>query len=313
MFSKKLKKLGRNPKKFILDSKLIKANREVDEKDEEPRIIGSLSFESESIVNFKSLVVRNQSFATMMLIPSTAKNLNRLPIFGEMLVNEDDFIGFREKTLFGLRVEQTNLSLLDIYEKLVHIKDWHSGKLKQFRNVVLYGSLCKYASFFRSSHPDLVIICILGDKDSAYPLSSIDADHLLLHSSLSATVSGVDFNIEYFRNTSQLVNLIKSKILFAGDKPYDYLVPVYGNVDFIEDIDDINGSEVQLVIKLSKKGFSYGGVNNFSDYIDSIKNRVEYVMMRESWSQKYSSVIRRNDHVSLLKLALKDGAKVRVI
>jgi len=312
---KKAKKLVRDPKLFFRDSKILKrkGTNSSEQPDSEPRVIGHLDTVEEIKFDIKNKGIRNKDFSTLFLVSAGIKSLNKAPILGEMLKNKNNFIGFREKTLFGLRVSDEVYSFRTIYEDLVHNKSWHSGLLGSFKHVILAGEFIKYAEFFRTANVNVRIIAILTEKNEMVAAQSYPfIDHFICHKSHHDCQFKKD--LTFFSNTKSLLQALEQRIAQAGSKPYDYLVPVVGSVTYLPEIDELNSEEIDMVISLTilDKNIT-NKANNFSEYVDLISKNINYLLLKESWMQRYASYVTKQDMSSLIKVALQDGARVKIL
>ncbi|MEY8199350.1 MAG: hypothetical protein RPS47_08925 [Colwellia sp.] len=313
-FVRKSKKLYRDPKQFLYDSKILNPPKNVADNDTEPRVIGELDLEAEKILVVKDKKIQHKSFSTLFLIDTEIKSLNKVPILGELFKNENNFIGFREKVLFALRVKDTASVFSDVYEKLVHDKEWHSGAISSFKNIILVGRYIKYAEFFRASNVNCNIYAILSERESMIEQQEFNSiDHLICHKAHMKSC-GFKKDVSFFRNTNELLKSIEQRVTQAGEKPYDYLVPVSGDIGYIQNIDELNEGAADICLKLSKTDENIVfKTNNFNSYIDSLANNVEFIMMRESLMQRYASLVSKLDVSTLLKNSIKDGARVKIL
>jgi len=314
---RKAKKLKNNPKQFLLDSKIFKrtkSGRDRNSSDSEPRVIGLVDLSMAGLVKVKDKKILHDSFSTLFLVDSEAKNLSRAPILGDLFKNSNNFIGFREKTLFALRVKDTEEEFSDVYEKLVHVKEWHSGILSSFKNIILVGRYIKFAEFFRSANIDCRIYAILNERDTMVnPKIYENIDHFICHQIHKV---GCDFkkDLSFFKNTNELLNAIEQRVTQAGTKPYDYLVPVFGDTGYLENIDELNCKSFDIYLKLFRNSEDITLQHkNFNGYIDTFSKNVNFLMMRESLMQRYASLVSRGNVADLLKVAIKDGARVEVV
>ena len=312
---KKAKKLVRNPKLFFQDSNILnrKGTNSSDQLDSEPRVIGHLDTVEEIKFDIKNKGIRNKDFSTIFLVSNSIKSLNKAPIFGDMLKNKNNFIGFREKTLFGLRVSDEVYSFQASYENLVHNKNWHSGLLGDFKNVILTGEYIKYAEFFRTANVNVRIIAILTEKNEMVAAQSYQfIDHFICHKSHNDCQFKKD--LTFFSNTEGLLQAIGQRIAQAGSKPYDYLVPVVGSITYLPEIDELNSENIDMVISLTTLDKNIiNKANNFSEYVDLISKNISYLLLKESWMQRYASYVTKQDTPSLIKVALQDGARVKIL
>lgn len=314
---RKAKKFKNDPKQFLLDSKVFKKTkfrRDRNYSDSEPRVIGLVDLSTAGLVELKDKKILHDSFSTLFLVDSEAKNLSRAPILGDLFRNSNDFIGFREKTLFALRVRDTEEEFSDVYEKLAHVKEWHSGILSSFKNIILVGRYIKFAEFFRSANVGCRIYAILNERDTMVnPKVYESIDHFICHH-IHIGECGFKKDLSFFKNTNELLNAIEQRVTQAGIKPYDYLVPVFGDTGYLEDIDELNVKSVDIYLKRSlNKGDVAPKCKDFDGYIDLFAKDVEFIMMRESLMQRYASLVSSRNVADLLKIAIKDGARVEVV
>jgi hypothetical protein len=193
------------------------------------------------------------------------------------------------------------------------MKEWHSGTLSLFKNIILVGRFIKYAHFFRSSNVNCRIYAVLNERDlMVKPEVYEHVDHFICHRN---HISNCEFtkDLVSFRNTRELLDALEQRINQFGVKPYDYLVPVYGDVQYLDDIDELNEEAVDIYLKLVKINNKIAlENNNFSNYVADLSKNIKFLMMRESWMQRYASLVSSNNISGLLKAAIKDGARVKV-
>lgn len=314
---RKINKLRRDPKQFLLDSKVFKRTKSIrdeDGGDTEPRVIGEVDFSSVRLIETKDKKILNGAFSTLFLVDSETRNLSRAPILESLFKNKNDFIGFREKTLFVLRVKHTEEDFSDIYEKVINMKEWHSGVLASFKNVVLVGRHIKFAEFFRSSNVNCRIYAVLNEQDKMINSNFYEyIDHFFCHKS-HKDICSFRKDLSFFKNTNELLKAIEQRVTQAGSKPYDYLVPIFGDTGYLENIDQLNSKSLDVYLKLLSDNKEIALTSkDFNEYIDSFAKDVEFLMMRESLMQRYASLVSTGDIAGLLKVVIKDGARVEVV
>lgn len=311
--NRKIRKLKNNPKLFFKDMYLKRAvKKKVPVLHEEPRVIGFLDMEASPIFKYKDMVVRNQRYSTLFLVDCTVGRLGNAPLLGELLRNKNDFIGFREKFLFALRVVERGNIFLRNYESISNDKSWYDGKLSEFRNVILFDDYIKYAGLIRSSNVRVRIIAVVDHSPGGVEPAYNDIDHLICH---KKNCSKIKFrkDVSYFNDTKELVLKLEQIITQAGEKSYDYFVPVSGKVEYLSDIDELNAGPYDIVVNLHTHDLELSlRVENFSEYVEKLSENMEYLLMRESWMQRYASLVSCGDKALLLKCAIRDGARVRV-
>lgn len=156
-FKKKLKKLKKDPIQFFIDSKLVKffninflKNKQIQNKQIlnkeliEPRLFGYIVGDWNNInINFfnKKIIYSDLGFPTLFI----TNNFNKKLIhnnFIKILLNNSDFISFREKSLFFLRISSNfnnkKLSDNEIFKLINKYSILKENKLKFFRNLVVY-------------------------------------------------------------------------------------------------------------------------------------------------------------------------------
>jgi len=318
---RKARKLKNNPKQFFIDTKINKflskkkKPNTTAKKDTEPRVIGILDFDSKDIIKIKNKSINHASFSTLVLVDDKTMTLSKAPVIGELLRNANNFIGYREKTLFALRVKDSEASFKEIYERVVANKTWHTGNLSKFANVILVGKFIKYAEFFKSANPNVRIIAIVNATENNVNKYHLDfIDHLFHNQSLIGIIPFIK-DISTYKNTKTLLSGLEQRILQGGDKPFDLLIPIFGEAQYISNIDELNKDGHDILIRINKLPPNLAlSANSFSQYIETLIPHISLVLMRESMAQRYASL--SNGKIlppSLLKHALKDGARVHII
>lgn len=200
-FSKKLKKLKRDPKKFFQDSKLFNVfkknqkdilntkkesvsikNSKISEnkivfknekliKKDEPSILGKFNFKNNTLdieLKDKKIINSNLGFSTLFIINNSEQYLiNRKSI--RVLLKEKDFIAFKEKSIYFLISENNeyfDLEEKDIYEVFLRNKGLRNNSFSLFRNIICINPSNPMFMFIRQSNPFIKTIIIIDNQQS---------------------------------------------------------------------------------------------------------------------------------------------------
>lgn len=322
VYKRKIKKLIVNPKLFFVDFKNKKINSlDVGGKNnikiDHPYSIGRIYFNDRVIFEIKNKNVKNKKFSSLFLFDESVA-VNNIKIADKIIKNDNDFIGFREGNFYLLSVNNAvDFNIKNYYNSLILNKDWHSGLICEFKNVFITSRFFKLIKVFKESNPFNKIICIINEGDCDFRHEDLyNADYIVSHKSiiLQDDILNNIKNINFFKNTDQLITILSNIIKYNGDKPFDYLVPLTRNVPFVENIDDLNEKNIDVFIKLKEEYnlLDLSDVKSFNDYINAMYPYIYFILVKESILQQYENLNKLNKEKDILKLILSDGSKVEV-
>ncbi|MFM5253290.1 hypothetical protein ACEUBK_04035 [Aeromonas hydrophila] len=323
IIQRKVRKLLRNPKQFFVDSKAAKTlqvynNTEKNIKNEITNVLGSIFFndtEHLSITLTKSAKPLNYEFSSIIVKERKSSQPKNEPIYSNILSNPKNFIGFREQNVVLLNAPKDTLeNYLDL--KVLQEKPWNGSPLSGYKNVFIVDPHNNLPLLLKATSPFLKVHCIFTEKMNQEDIErcikwSGALDIVILHNKHSIDVENMK-RFYTFSSTNQLLDAINNVILIHGSKPYDLLVPIFGNVPYMDNIDVLNDSDCDVYVKLNKKISCLGHRKCFNDLVEHLSNNIEYILCRESIMQRYDNIISKNDINSFISQVSYEGFRLEI-
>jgi len=323
---RKCKKLFRDPKNFFKDSKVMSriATKEINQTNKIIRemnnhSIGKVFFNENSVINYDilgNIKPNNFSFSSVIIKERKSSSPKNEPIYANILKNPNNFIGFRENNIF--LCDAGNLILdkfIDVREAFQN-KNWISAPFSSYKNIFIVDPKNNLPQLIKSTSPFVFVHCIFTEKSSKDSIErcikwSGKIDSALLHSSHDNFAYA--FNRSHvFSSTIQLLKGIADLILINGSKPYDLLIPCFGDTPFLENIDELNEETHDIYIKINKKMNAISKTCTFEEIAMALSQSTSFVLCRESVYQRYEDVIIRGDLQQFILATTKDGLRVEV-
>ena len=318
---KKVRKLICRPSDFLKDALINLKNKPVSN---EIKVIGHPIKSStnralielrinDGIIDIKHIdkSVQNKKISSIFFTSSHISNFNNAPIIGDILKRKDDFIGFREKTLFlGLIDMAVVTDQLSISKNMQH-QFWRSQPFSKIRNIFIIDPLNDIPELVRCSTHDVKVHVIFTDRYQCCNKINYHSDSFIVHDKLRLNFSDIR-KIEYFKSTLSLIGIIQQIILIGDNIDHDYLLPITENVPYIEAIDELNSKNYDIVIKL-KDNIKVKSSANFNEVVEQVGNSIEYALVRESLCKRYSFHLSNNRISDVIRLASKDGCRLSIL
>lgn len=321
---RKFKKLLRDPKGFFKDSKVLPTVIKRDTPELiKPAVshnsIGKIFLNDDNTISINfvgSKKPTNQAFSSIVIKERKSSSPRNEPIYSNILDNPSNFIGFRD----------TNISLLDAHENtldsFLDFKDafqnkfWLSTPFSAYKNIFLIDPHNNLPSLIKSTSPSVFVHCVFTEKSSTDDIErcirwSGNVDTAILHSS-HKDFSFLVNRTHFFSTTAQLLKGIADIILINGSKPYDLLIPCFGNVPFLNGIDDLNEEGHDVYIKINSKISTSSKQFTFEELSTAIAEKTSFVLCKESIYQRYEDVIIRGDIGKFILATTKDGLRIEV-
>lgn len=321
---RKFKKLLRDPKGFFKDSKVLPTTIKRDTPELiKPAMahdsIGKIFLNDDNAISINfvgSKKSTNHAFSSIIIKERKSNSPRNEPIYSNILDNPNNFIGFRD----------TNISLLDAHEKtldcFLDLKDafqnkfWLSTPFSAYKNIFLIDPHNNLPSLIKSTSPSVFVHCVFTEKSSSNDIErcirwSGNIDTAILHSSHKDLSFSVN-RTHIFSTTAQLLKGIADIILINGSKPYDLLIPCFGNVPFLNNIDDLNEEGHDIYIKIDSKISTPSKKFTFEDLSTAISEKISFVLCKESIYQRYEDIIIRGDISEFILVTTKDGLRIEV-
>lgn len=320
---RKFKKLIRNPKQFFVDSRAIK-NISLKKTDptvkieEVKNILGSLflhNFDCISLKIDKTLKPLNHDFSSIILKQRKSSHPKNEPIYSNIISNPKNFVGFREKNVVLLDAQENTLkNLIDL--KALQDKPWNTAPFSEYKNIFIIDPTNNLPLLLRSTSPFIKVHCIFTEKVTTEEVKrcikwSEGIDLCIVHRSHNIAIEDIK-RVYSFSSTNQLLDAINNVILIHGSKPFDLLVPCYGNIPFLEHIDKLNESECDVFIKLKRKPSIKGNKLSFTAFIHEMSKDVDYILCRESILQRYDNIISYNNVEKFISHVSMEGLRLEI-
>lgn len=268
---------------------------------------------NDGIVDIKHIdkSIQNKKLSSVFFAGNHISNFNNAPLIGDILKNKDDFVGFREKTLFlgliDMAVVSDPLSLSNNMQQ----QFWRKQPFSKIKNVFIIDPLNDIPELVRCSTHDVKVHVVFTERYQGCNKINYHSDSFIVHNKLNLIFSDIR-KIEYFNNTSSLLEAIKQIILIADNIDHDYLLPITKNTPYIEAIDELNLKNHDMIIKL-KKNIKVKTSAGFYDVMKEMGKSIEYALARESVCKRYSFYLSENKISDVIRLASKDGCRLRVL
>ncbi|EKJ4656367.1 hypothetical protein PG229_004295 [Escherichia coli] len=323
---RKCKKLFRDPKNFFKDSKVMSriATKEIIEtkniiREINNHSIGKIFFNENSVISFDFIgntKPNNYAFSSVIVKERKSSSPKNEPIYANILKNPKNFIGFRENNVFlcdaGI---QTLEKFIDIREAFQN-KNWISTPFSPYKNIFIVDPENNLPQLIKSTSPLVFVHCIFTEKSSKESIERCikwcgGIDIAILHSS-HGEFSTIFNRAHIFSSTIQLLKGIADLILINGSKPYDLLIPCFGDAPFLDNIDELNEESHDIYIKTNKKLNPISKTCTFEEIAMALSQSTSFVLCRESIYQRYEDIIIRGDLHKFILATAKDGLRVEV-
>ncbi|WP_139460338.1 hypothetical protein [Aeromonas veronii] len=321
---RKFKKLLRDPKGFFKDSKAIPAAIKRDT----PELINHkvshnsigrifLNDANTICINFvDSKKPTHQEFSSILIKERKSSIPRNEPIYSNILDNPNNFIGFRDANISLLDAHVNTLDHFLDFKEAFQNKSWLSVPFSEYKNIFLIDPRNNLPSLIKSTSPSIFVHCVFTENSSTNDIErcirwSGNVDTAILHSSHK------DFSFlvnrkHFFSTTAQLLKGISDIILINGSKPYDLLIPCFGNVPFLNNIDDLNEQGHDVYIKINSKISTQSKLFTFEELSTAIAERISFVLCKESIYQRYEEIVVRGDVCKFILATAKDGLRIEV-
>jgi hypothetical protein len=340
-FQRKFRKLLLNPKMFIEDSiffKFINKGRNVTSiktsnthataksiepsqstnklGSSEPRIFAKVSLIKNGFLNIENYKrrVNHTNYSTLLFLKRKERLLINEKFFRFIYKNSTNFIGFREKTFFVVDLNYS-CEYLNQHLCLQDKSIWRTSPFAEFKNMVFIDPQNELPFFIRDTHHSCNIILILTENFTNFSFITEHAnniDALVHHTSLKVCKSSIR-KVYHFDHEKDIEKILKSIVIAYSPKVFDMLIPVYGNVPYLDNIDELNQNNIGGYIRLNNKISTTHRPNSLNEYIDLFSQNVDFMLMRESITSKYSSsCMDQTDLKNILSFALDDAVNFEV-
>ena len=318
-FKSKFRKLVRSPRMFFKDAiRNINSNPTSIEKSKAQnnsnitRCLVDLQFK-DGFINIKhnDHPIQNRKLSSIILVDRNNSNFSNAPLVGDMLKSQDNFIGFREKTLFFGLMDANILTDRFYVSKNIQQPCWRNQPFSKVQNIFIVDPINDIPELIRCSSHNIKVHIIFTERYCQNNKIEYCSDSFIVHKSLGLSFAEIR-KLNYFNNTASLIEVIKKIILIGDNTDHDYLMPITDNVPYLDEIEMLNSGLQDIVIKL-KNTIIFKPHKTFNDVMIELLKSTEYVLARESLCKRYSFQLSNKNISEFIKLAVKDGCRVRVL
>jgi glycosyltransferase involved in cell wall biosynthesis len=323
---RKLRKLRRDPKAFFRDVRIPMFGRifrgvgrlgagAEDATQREPRLIGRVVWENESLVVERyEKKIPEPDLTTAVFSKYEEGVLRQRRFVGELLA-ATDFIGFSDRYLFvfdyelgGRFTHPADLALLfeAAGERLNRIA-------RDLRNVVFIDPQDILPFLVRATNHDIrLVICATAECQPdllAHFGHQIDVLITTGDALRGRTVRGRR-RVEV-ESPAQFPVALRRVIIDNRDKEKNLLIPVHGDPGYVEDIDQLNERKIEALLFLDGGPPPPRG-NTMRALAESLAERTRALLLSEQRFHQYRDYCERGDLLGLLLASIEDGCRYEV-
>ena len=346
MFKKKIKKLFRDPKQFLKDSKLNKRIisvfhcneiKEIGVKDD--NLIIENTFTNLNTLNLYSKIQKDQiinnhigvnKFIKSKNINIKTRDRNTIIFINENNKKEYTFVntiiknchsinfsnGYYFEYIYKDSIEIDAEDIRDIIKTFtLNFKD----TISQFKIAIFIDPNTKIFSIIKSIFPDLKIIVILTHTYKYIEsISNKFIDMLFVHYQIQNTIDLPKFRRYFiYKNEYELCNLLDLYTNEISQKHHNMLLKIFGDIEFDTKYENMNTENINCIIVLNSdliKNKNY--FFTWDEYIKYVSQNIKSVMVSEKIFFDYKELllnsINNNDWYIFLLLSSYDGVRFEV-
>jgi glycosyltransferase involved in cell wall biosynthesis len=320
-WQRKLRKLRRDPKAFVRDSALGRVVQlpeswlERAHDQGEPRLLGTILAGPTGLeIERHEKKVSEPDLATVVFTPRSSTALRARPHLGALLADRQ-FVGFRDRYLFAFEYELDSPpeSIRDLARLFDASPEWTKRITRQIRNVVFFDPADALPFLVRSTDHLARLIIFATDETPRPDLLErfgTQIDVLVSTPKMSTRPIAARRRISV-PDASSFSAALRDLIIDHKEKEKNALIPVFGTSDYIEDIDTLMESDVDVILFLDGP-VPTTGHHTFSDYLNSLAKRCKTVLLREVRFHQYRDFCESKDVRGLLHVSLEDGCRYEI-
>lgn len=331
-WTRKIKKLKRNPYKFFMDSKLLNifANKKIKNQminKNEKKVNINSTISSNNAINMNKYSFVNPIMIgiekPIKLIPNEinmASENNLLLFISDKKDNQDilnyidridDVVLFRDRHFFICKYEESGVaSLLSCTDIVNSIDRVNKEFLNSFSHIVFVNPSSNFLYAVRFCTEKSKIIVALTDEFNSKEILSPDYIDILICPKNIVLKDIYDYRRYFlYQSKTEFFNVLRHSLRESLPKPHNMFIPVLNRYFFEKDIDKYRIFDVLLSLELQE--------HNIEKYNDLMKFiRVKSLMMREEKFLAYKNLIEfsieNNNFSRLLTLMTYDGVRCYV-
>lgn len=326
-FKRKSLKLVRDPKKFFADSKILGAPKT---KNPEIQKIEIKKVEAKPVVNkpikknvevinvgdkyikFPDFAPINHRLSSIFFVSKTADKVfsNELK---KQISATHKFSGFRPENIF--LAEYVGDYDLTANEILVKIDKKNKERIEGFQSVIFCDDFSNFPIALKYCNHQIRFVLVLSEGSSIpedYDVTEIDT--LICHESYDGDTAKIKAVLRYQSHESQIAAL-KDCLNQAAIKPFNVLLPVWGEVGYAPEILDYDTKRVEALLVL-KKAYVPKMHRKFSEVLPDISSKIKTLYLCEEKFLRYKNLVlnckNQDDLSRLVAATLKDGVRYEV-
>lgn len=334
-FSKKLKKLRRDPVKFFIDSKTfghffpnkqyiapirneaVIGNEVIPSKKIENKVFGSFLFSNdESNFNlYKRTVNIDKKLTSLIIIDKGEGEGESYLVHSEkakLFLQDKNFIGFKDRYSYFLYYDQ-NQYLPEDFQIFFENPAFRQNNFEAFRNLFIFDPTNTFPFMLRMTSFESRLIVILSEGTTSVEFVQKYMDYidvLIFHESVELDPTLVYRRQIRYTTANSLEKIIKAVIIENSLKEKNMLFPVLGIHDKIENIDELNEGDADVVVVLNKY---ISATSTFDDFISMTAENMGSMLIREESYYRYKTLVDSKNIKALLKFSLTDGARYEIV
>lgn len=316
VIARKLSKLIRDPHAFVRDAKVPplfkRAFEAFSPESAESRVLLRVAAHGgELTVTLRKPYVVDRSISTALCCPDVG-----LPCSDDRLfqaLSAVSFVGFRKGYLFLLPYAlgapfQRMAQLEELFMASPH---WERGVLDGVRNLVALNPTDIFPAFLRATNLSTrLILLVTRDAQNLDLIARLaeKADVVVLEKSVSAARNIRGIRTVVVDDGAQLEQVLMQLIVDHKDKEKNAFLSVFGEPDYVEDIDELMQSNVDAVLQLRELP-SAADLTTFGQIAEALAERAQWLLLREQRYHQYRDLCDSGDLKALLLASLEGGCR----
>lgn len=336
-FSKKMKKLRRDPAKFFADMKFIqkwtgrnanKNNNSLDNVNaDDSNVIVEDRIEKKTFGVFDSTqnkvkfyfynrTINSEKSLTSLILIKKPETYLIHDQYAHFFLSDKEFIGFRDRYSYFLYYEKDTY-LAEDFQLYFEDNTFRENPFGEFRNIFVFDPNNVFPILVRMSSPEARLIVILSENTENKTIDFVTQyyeyiDVLIYHETLVQYIEKLLLRRRIrFTSDVSLEKIIKSIIIENSKKEKNLLFPIMGVHDEVQNIDALNESDADFVIFMNKSYNTH--VATSQNLTLALTKNIHSMLVKEESYFRYKTLIDTQNIEELLKYSLIDGARYEII
>ncbi|MBS7820933.1 hypothetical protein J7552_06490 [Wohlfahrtiimonas chitiniclastica] len=323
-FKAKLKKLCRNPKLFVKDSKLcrnfIKREQVVfDDTIEDIKIkpvlkeINYLQFTTNGNIILPDIGIDQNSYLKTLILYSS----DYLSLASEIInfcYEHEDFKPLRKNELIVYQYE--SFQEVNSYSDIVQMIDAkNKEKLAGYLNIIVIDENPVLAQALRCCHPDICVTLITNNENNLIHLIDFKLlDYCIIYSDSPTDINhNVGRNIYHTGKIKNIALYVRKVIQNTLRREIDLFIPIISDTEYKPELISLSNHSSSIFVKVSEMPIV--AVKNHSDLCRMFVDYMTELFVKETVYLKYQDVLEESSKENLIAfflLATRDGMKIEV-